>query len=141
MTTGDDLPDLLPNRRKRRPPRGGTPRPRYPSDSIDYKKRRNPDARPSFRVPLERWDDWEELRNLIGVDTTHATVIYWLLDGSRHRIDLLRDRAATEAARLLGVALHTVPTGPDTSTSDLHNQPEHVCIIVHVFFPFHSSYM
>lgn len=52
-----ETPDL-PTARRRHPPRGdGPPRPKYPSDDIDYKKRRRPDAKPRIQVPLERWDE------------------------------------------------------------------------------------
>lgn len=59
------------------------PSPKYPSDNRDYKKIRRLDAKPAIRVPLEQWDEWEDVRSLLGGgvdDVTHATVLIWLLD-------------------------------------------------------------
>lgn len=118
MTTAGEPPDRPPSRRKRPSPGRGPPRPKYPSDIIDYTRRRRPDAKVVIRVPLERSDEWEELRCLLGVDTTHATVIHWLLDGSRGRIDGLREAASVEAARLLQDALHDTPIVEEHSMDD-----------------------
>ncbi|CAM6112863.1 unnamed protein product [Calypogeia fissa] len=102
MILGDDPPDHPDQRQKCLPPSGGPPRRKYPSDNIDYKERRRRDAKPEIRVPLRFWDEWEALRVFLhnGADTTHATVIEWLLKTTRDTIDgLLRTIAVAETAR------------------------------------------
>ncbi|CAM6101451.1 unnamed protein product [Calypogeia fissa] len=108
MSTGGGEPPNLPNGWHKRLPRGGGPsRPKYPSYDIDYKKARRPDANPKIRVPLERWDEWEDLRGLLGqgTSTTHATVFHWLLNETQNMIQELKTWREMEAARLLQDAI------------------------------------
>ncbi|CAM6085270.1 unnamed protein product [Calypogeia fissa] len=119
---GDDPPDYLDGWQKRLPPSAGPPKRKYLSDSIDYKKQRRPDTKPKIWVPLQLWDEWEALRILLddGIDTTHATVIEWLLKTTRDTVDgLQRTIAAAEAARgsveeLSSLAEHRGPSASET---------------------------
>ncbi|CAM6122743.1 unnamed protein product [Calypogeia fissa] len=142
MISGDDPPDHPNQRRKRLPPSGGPPRRKYPSDSIDYKKRRRPDAQPEIRVPLQLWDEWEALRVLLddGTNTTHATVIEWLLKTTRDTVDgLRRTIAVAEVARgsveeLSSPIEHRGPSTTETEILDLNTDPNKSFIDVLDFF-------
>ncbi|CAM6115367.1 unnamed protein product [Calypogeia fissa] len=142
MISGDDPPDHPDQRRKHLPPSGGPPRQKYPDDNIYYKKWRRPNAKPEIRVPLELWDEWEAFRVLLhdGADSTHATVIEWLLKTMRDTADgLRRTIIAAEAARgsveeLPSPAEHRGPSTSETETIDLNTVPNESFIDVLDFF-------
>ncbi|CAM6093280.1 unnamed protein product [Calypogeia fissa] len=137
---GGSPPNLPSGRRKGLPRGGGPSRPKYPSDDIDnYKKVRRPDANPKIRVPLECWDEWEELRGLLGegADTTHAIVFHWLYDETQNMIQELKTWREMEAARLLQKAIpSTTPVGKPSHSNmlDLNADPTNETIDIMAFF-------